>query len=470
MRDQLAAWLRGGPLSQILWRPWYDRVSLPLVTSLIFPLSRAWAAADAACADAEDYDRDPQAAFLSAVGGEARSEAPSAPTLALFARGRRGYREAEAALEASLFARAAPDPAELAERAAVRDRRAVQYMAQRTLFGLQHLRERFPAVRFSVDAPDAVARAQAQRLAAPGTAFAIPPEPPRLRLSHAIEGESYRRFYLRADGPADASDQAPGPLRAVVLEPPGPEPPRGAVVLAHGVCMEEDYWGGYSTLTHWLLEAGFAVVLPEGPWHGRRRPAGRCGGRYGGEVVVARGPAGLIGYFAAHVPEIGRLTAWARARWERPVGLVGVSLGALTGQLVLAHAGGWEAAARPDAALLVAPTDSVERTVFEGSLTQGMGATGALAFAGWTRGRIEALAPLYEPPGDAVPALDPARILVALGREDEVVPYATGLGRCDAWRIPPRNRFVRRQGHFALSLGLPAQPAPLERLAALLSA
>jgi len=58
MRDELAAFLRGGPFGRLLWRPWYDRVSLPLVTSLIFPLSRAWAAADAAAA-AEEEGRDP---------------------------------------------------------------------------------------------------------------------------------------------------------------------------------------------------------------------------------------------------------------------------------------------------------------------------------------------------------------------------------------------------------------------------
>ena len=53
MRDKLAELVHNGPLGQLLWRPWYDRVSLPLVTSLIFPLSRAWAAADAAAAAEE---------------------------------------------------------------------------------------------------------------------------------------------------------------------------------------------------------------------------------------------------------------------------------------------------------------------------------------------------------------------------------------------------------------------------------
>lgn len=466
MRDELAAFLRGGPLGRLLWRPWYDRVSLPLVTSLIFPLSRAWAAADAACA-AEEEGRDARAAFLAAVGERGREDAPSRPTLALFARGRRAYLDAEAAFESGLFHRDAPSPDRLRALARERDRRAVQYMGLRTLFGVQQMRARFPAVRFAIEDPQAVAAAEADRLADPASAFTIPEDAPRLRLSHAAPGDKVERRYLRADGPAEATDFSPGPTRAVVLSP-ADRAPRAVVVIAHGVCMEEDYWGGYSTLTQWLLDQGCAVVLPEGPWHGRRRPHGRHGGRYGGEVIVARGPAGLIGYFRHHTPELARLIAWARDRWGKPVGLLGISLGALTGQLAVAHAGGWPAESRPDAALLVSPSSSVEKTVFEGTLTQGIGATDALHEHGWTEARIAALRPLFEPPADRPPGLDPARILVALGREDQVVPYKTGVERCEAWGVPRANRFLRDQGHFALSLGLPAAPDPLEALLQLL--
>jgi hypothetical protein len=473
MRERLAELVSTGPLGQLLWRPWYDRVSLPLVTSLVFPLSRAWAAADAACAQSEAGGLDGvgfQAAFLKAVGDPARARAPAHNTLRLFAKGRRSYLEAEAAFEDALFApRAkAPSPDRLASLAEVRDKAAVKFMGQRTLFGLQQVKQRFPPVRFSVDAPGAVMRAQRDRLVDPAAAFAPPGGKTDLRLSHAVPGPRFTRHYLRADGPDGASDVSPGPTRAVVLTP-NECVPRAALVIAHGIGMEEDFWGGYSSLTDWLLGQGCAVVLPEGPWHGRRRPHGHHGGRYGGEVVVARGPAGLIDYFGTHVPELGALIGWARDLWSVPVGLIGISLGALSAQMVLAHAGPWGEAMTPDAALLVAPSDDVEQTVFEGALTSGIGATDALAAHGWTPDSIRTLRPVFEPPAGAQPAIDPAAILVALGTQDRVVPFATGVGRCDAWKIPMENRFLREQGHFALSLGLPAQPEPLDRLIGLLA-
>ncbi|MBP5857407.1 hypothetical protein KAJ83_10335 [Marivibrio halodurans] len=469
MREKLAELVYQGPLGQYLWRPWYDRVTLPLVTSLVFPLSRAWAAADAATA-AEETGADPQAAFLRAIGGGADRPAgavPSRATLALFARARQGYVEAEAALETALFRRDGPDSG-FTDLADTRDRAAVRFMGQRTLFALQHLRHRLPAVRFAIEGPDAVADTHGLRLARPDDAFRLSDTPPALQLSRPVMGESFSRRYLREDGPAEASDRAPGPLRATVLEPPGGAPD-AAVIIAHGIAMEEDYWGGYSMLTHWLLARNIAVLLPEGPWHGRRRAHGRHGGRYGGETVVARGPAGLIDYFATHVPELGRVTLWARGRWGAPVGLLGISLGALTGQMALSHAGGWPAPARADAALLVAPSDDVEATVFDGALTRGIGATDELVAHGWTAARIAALRPLFEPPAQSPPALAPSRILVALGRRDRVVPYGTGLGRCERWAIPRANRYLRDQGHFALALGLPSAPEPLEHLYGLLT-
>ncbi len=63
------------------------------------------------------------------------------------------------------------------------------------------------------------------------------------------------------------------------------------------------------------MAEGIRVIRPEGPWHGRRR----LPGTYGGEPVLARGPGGLLDYFHAHVIELGRLVAWARATRGGPV-------------------------------------------------------------------------------------------------------------------------------------------------------
>lgn len=93
--------------------------------------------------------------------------------------------------------------------------------------------------------------------------------------------------------------------------------------------METEFTGSGRNPLGALVKAGVRVIRPEGPWHGRRR----LSGTYGGEPVLARGPGGLLDYFHAHVIELGRLVAWARATRGGPVAIGGVSLGALTAQL-----------------------------------------------------------------------------------------------------------------------------------------
>jgi len=51
---------------------------------------------------------------------------------------------------------------------------------------------------------------------------------------------------------------------------------------------------------------------------------------------------------------------------------------------------------------------------------------------------------------------------------DAVTPYEGGRALAQAWGVPPSNRFVRWQGHFSVSLGLYRDPAPLDRLVAVL--
>ena len=70
--------------------------------------------------------------------------------------------------------------------------------------------------------------------------------------------------------------------------------------------------------------------------------------------------------------------------------------------------------------------------------------------------------PLLEP--GPTPAVPPERIVVVLGSEDEITPYASGTELVRSWRIPAENVFVRRLGHFSAALGLYHDAAPFRRL------
>jgi predicted alpha/beta hydrolase family esterase len=59
-----------------------------------------------------------------------------------------------------------------------------------------------------------------------------------------------------------------------------------------------------------------------------------------------------------------------------------------------------------------------------------------------------------------VAPVDPCRIVLLIGRHDNVTPYDGGQRLARNWQIPPENLFVRNQGHFSAAVGLEADPAP----------
>ena len=147
-----------------------------------------------------------------------------------------------------------------------------------------------------------------------------------------------------------------------------------SVIYLHGIVMETEMWQGIADPVTELAGRGIRVIRPEGPWHGRRRVAGL----YGGEPVMARGPAGMIELFEAWIAELGALIAWARSTSNGPVAIGGVSLGALTAQLAASVAPAWPEALRPDALLLVTTTGLVLDALREGALARAIGAGDAL--------------------------------------------------------------------------------------------
>lgn len=433
----------------MLWRPWYDAAAAPAVYRLYFPLSRAWAAALAA---EGDPDR-----FRAALGADWPGRV-SRRSLDSTSRRAEAHALAASAWDTGFFGPEPVSASALTQAERRRQRAAFRLMSARGYFFGAHLRRAFPPVRYCV-APEAeVVARHGHRLVDPDGGFAPDPELP-VGESRSVGLSDGRRRWLRfsAGDPGTPDPRACAPAFARVREPAGIAP-RGTVVFAHGIGMEDEFWGHGAGIGEWYLQRGFRIVEPEGPWHGRRR----VHGFYGGEPVLAFGPGGPLDYFRLHVPELGRLVAWARALGDGPVALAGVSLGAMTASRLISAAGTWPAAARPDAALLVAPAAAMRDVAFEGVLSAGVGLPEAAARAGWTEAALARWAPLLDP--GPQPAIDPDRVVVVLGRLDTVAPYASGGRLVRRWAVPEANVWRRDQGHFSVSLGLAAAPAPLLRL------
>ncbi len=440
------------PLADLMLRPWYDRAAVSGLTNWYFPLSRAWAAALVAAGSVERF------------AAEVPCEPP--PVLlsrhALWASGRaaQGYEAARARWEEAFFGPEACAQEELREAEGERERCAQALMAARANFLPLHMGRRFSPVRWEVASEAEVKKRHGRRLAKRETAFAPPRRRPAVNESRAKTGASARTSWLRF--PTTVSG-APDVAWARVARPRA-ERGRATVIFTHGVAMEVEFWRGYAEPPAAFVEAGITTIRPEGPYHGRRRSAGR----YGGEEVFARGPLGLLDYVQAHVVELGLLTAWAREASAGPVAIGGVSLGALTAQLAAVEARHWPEEMRPDALLLVTTSASVTAPTVEGSLVRALGVPKALEASGWTPERYARWLPLLEPRGGTVVA--PERIVMMLGLADDITPYAQGLALARRWNVPESNIFARRQGHFTTSLGLMRHDAPLRRLASLLAA
>lgn len=437
-------------IARLMQTPGLDRAGIQLIAGLYMPLGRAWAAAIAAQGSREK--------FLAACPGARGAELDR--VLAMIGRLHRGYEAAERDWQAAMFDPAAPLAlrVELTRR---RARRAQRLMLGRTLFLGVHLRHRFAPVRFEIAPPAQVFAFQAPRLADPAHAFA-PSSASFTPSTRVIAGKvalSWLRWPAMVDGQPDTGwARVIEPLDAqgrVIDRPP-------TVIMLHGIMSEAEMLRFDPRLFGALTGRGVRVVLPEAPWHGRRRRPGT----YGGEPIIARGPAGLADLFDLWVGEAAALIGWARESGSAAVGLAGASLGALTTQLLLARCGMWQADCRPDAALLIATSGDVVEVGIEGSLPRAVGVPRLLRASGWRGADFERLRPLLEPLGR--PALDPAKIVLLLGEKDDLTHFRGGIALARDWGVPAENLFVRRQGHLTVAAGLILAPQPVARLVDLL--
>ncbi len=433
--------LSGRP-GQYILRPWFDRVTIRWVTRVFFPLSRAWAAARGAQGSREAFlaqcpvNRPPKVIIDTLLDAVARADTR--------------FHEATRAWRDLYFADMAPDARTLSEAEAERERAAQALMVTRAYAAPLRLARKLPRVAFDIADEATLTQAHGHRLGSPARAFP-PPARANLRQSHAIVSDYGRVSWL--EWPSLLGDTA----RARVYTPTAATDPPTLIYL-HGIGMEMEMWRAQADPVNALAASdGIRVIRPEGPWHGRRmRP-----GYHGGEPALAFAPKGYIDLIQAWVTEAAQLIQWARATSRGPVAIGGLSLGALTAQIVGTAARHWPAELQPEVMFLVCTSGDMMAVSYEGAFAKGLGVSDALHRAGWDHDSLARWRGLLEPQGD--PVMDPADLIMLLGSHDSVTPYKGGLALSRRWGVPRANLFVANRGHFSTPLGLHQDDAPLRR-------
>lgn len=435
-----------GPLGGLLLRPWYDPFALRGILRTYLPLSRAWAAASDSGGDAER--------FAATVGGTRPMTPAIAKMVAAAAQHRAAYESADARFIEAAFAR---DATAEDFRAAKLGRHAAADAWMKTRFGFlpAHLSGKFPATVARIDSPSAIESRHGARRAEPAAAYRLGEV--AVETTATLTQPDRELSWLRY---ADASGED-GTAWASVEQPKDGKA-AGTIIFLHGVLMEREFFANLYDYVPPFLRTDpsggpLRVIQPEGPWHGRRMKAGW----YGGEPLLANPVGGALDYFASHVVEAGNLIAWARRTYGGPVAVGGVSLGALTAQLVASAARHWPAEARPDAVLLVTTTDSMVDVAYSGSLAAGLKIPAAMAAAGWSEAELNKWRPLLEPGESAVP---PERMVVVLGTTDTVTPIVGGDRLVKRWKLPPDNIFRWNGGHFTAGFSILRDARPVLRL------
>ncbi|WP_137387824.1 alpha/beta hydrolase [Rhodoligotrophos defluvii] len=444
--------LMQGPLGKAIARPWFDRLAAAGLKRSFLPRLRQWAAANAAGEDV--------AAFIEQVGAGplvfGKSEVHR--ILADVASARRRRSVAEARWEDCFFGRGAAAPGLMATIETERLDAAHEHNLLFRRFGRLRYRNRVPAAVRAIPAPaeaDAVLESlgglDEQRL------YGLPGETPILA-SPPLEDASGTQFWISFRSP---SRELGDYVTAWVYEPRGiVNPP--TLIFGHGLGMDFDHWKGLKAGALPYVRAGIRIIWPEAPWHGRRTPLGR----YPGEEFAARLPlSAFLGLIAA-TREWAVLLRWAKATSTGPVAVGGISLGALTAQMVATKARYWPQPLWPDAMLLITHCGSLWH-VYEGAMVDIWGARELAAEAGWD---FEAMAPFLSvtDPWER-PAVPPEAIVALNGYDDQIAPYASAAYLLDRWQVPDANRFLWRRGHFSVPLGMLREPEPVDYFIRLLN-
>jgi hypothetical protein len=437
------------PLGALLARPWVDQAGLFGLKRWYFPLSRLWAAANAA--------GDDTARFRDEIG--APVAAWPAPYLrSVLARNADRKATAEAARsawEAALFGEASGDCLMLDRR---RRAAATRHLATRASFYPLLFPTRPPSARWEIDRPADVERALGPALAHPDSLYDGAVEVGAVAASRPSMNDGLREYWLRVPTPAARLHRRPGSetLYARVIEPADPAGP--TLIFGSGLCLEFELLTVSRGPATRLAELGWRVVEPISPYHGLRAMPGR----YGGEPFFAAGPTSSVDLVAGQTIESALLIAWCRRHFGGKVALAGISMTSFVAQQAASRCHLWPAEARPDGVMLISHSGRIEDVTFGGALAVTLGLDRALARAGWSRQALARLSELIDP--TAEPAIAPASIVSVLGETDRWLPYDDGLAVTQRWWLPDANVFRYPLGHLGMPVQLTRDAAPFERL------
>jgi pimeloyl-ACP methyl ester carboxylesterase len=439
----------GSLLHALLARPWVDPVCL-WGFRRVLPASRAWAAAGASSTSLENFARQ---LGLFGLPPRLRTKLNATHRLRLLSKAAQ-TRWAEIAFEGV--------DGDLA--AAERDRRqtAQSYLANRFHYLLFAKRYRVSAVRYRTPRPEFAVEALAQVLEDPDALFQAPDPLPSIQRSRTVDHGDVIEYWLRFESDGVGDDPA-DTAYAHIYEPKQRPAAMPTFVFAHGLAMETEMMveGPRSFLD--MARVGLRIVLPDGPGHNRRcKP-----GFYGGESFLTEPPISGIQYFARAAREFVAMIAWCRAQGPGRISLGGISLGALSAQVTASRWRYWPAEARPDALFLMTTTARVSALPLESSLGQMADIDNEVRRNGWNAEHFAALESITD--AGAEPPLDPANIVLMVGKRDDVTPAAGGFLLAERWRVPKDNFFLRDRGHFSAAIGLGVDPSPYARMFGILS-
>ncbi len=430
--------------------PWFDGAGEWALRRFFFPASRLWAAARVADGSAERFYE------AAGMARHPNDERKLAIALARFQKARARAAALEAEWQRVFFGW---EESSVAYRGAVEAARldaAHAYNAARRFFGFLLWRGG-PPVRLDIQSPDAVAAIYggARTDLAPFTAA---PDPmPAVEISRPVPGVAGTDYWLRFKSPR-LGDM----VYARVHEPEGiTDPP--TLIFGHGVCVEFDHWRGLIDESTRLCAAGFRVIRPEAPWHGRRTPVGA----FAGERLIATFPTGLLAGFFSAVQEWTVLADWARKTSRGALAFGGTSLGALTAQLAADRARDGAARLRPDGLFLITHCGHMAEATAQGEMTNIFGAGYDPYANGWTPEQIADYLRLLDPRPEA--PVTPGRIVSVLGRRDRVTPFKSGRALVQAWGVPAANEFIFDRGHFSVPMTLIRKNAPVARFRAVMA-
>jgi hypothetical protein len=446
------------PLGAAFARPWVDRAGLFGMRRWYMPLSRLWAAANAA---GDDVER-----FRSEIGAPLAGFWPAPFLKGTLGSNRRIRDAAEVARrkwEGAIFAGATAD-----EASALDWRRrvaATRHMATRARFYPLLFPRNPPPARWEIDDPAAIEEALVALVDRPGELYSSDIDVASIEVSAPAVKDGLCQYWLRAPTPSARLRGRPGSetMYARVIEQADGSAD-ATLLFGSGLGLEFELLAVTRDPGGRLARQGWRVIEPISPYHGLRAMPGR----YGGEPFIAAGPTSSIDLISGQAIESALLIAWARQRFGTKVALSGISMTSFVAQQAASHCHLWPEAARPDAVMLISHSGNIAGVTFGGELAAMLGLDRALSGAGWSPERIAKVSVLIDPAEQ--PALPAGRIVSVLGERDRWLPYEDGLGIARRWNLPEANIFQYRLGHLGMPVQLTRDNAPFERLRRVLDA